>query len=169
MKVYTQLVAQPPVLNSEQQIEQVHLPFDDRKRGRLKIKTRTGQEAGIQIERGQVLRDGSWLSTDKGDLLEVKALPEEVTTAYVTDSTLFAQGCYHLGNRHVPLQIGEGFLRYQRDYVLDEMLKGLGITPQHEKAVFEPENGAYAPGSGHHHGHDHEHHKSHDHTHAHYH
>ncbi|MFL0797144.1 MAG: urease accessory protein UreE [Cellvibrionaceae bacterium] len=171
MKIFNQLVTVPvDVSNQNDAIEQVRLSFDDRKRGRLKVTTLDGDEVGIQIERGQVLRDGTWLSNDAGELLQVLALPEEVTTAYVADATLFARGCYHLGNRHVPLQVGEGFLRYQRDYVLDDMLKGLGIEPQYEEAIFEPENGAYAPGTGHHHHHgeNHEHsHHSHDHAHHH--
>lgn len=176
MKVYSEVLSIPVdvstafdankagIAGEQAKVESISLSFDDRKRGRLKITTDSGQSAGIQIERGQVLRDGSWLRSESGDLLQVLALSEEVTTARVSDATLFARACYHLGNRHVPLQVGEGFLRYQRDYVLDDMLKGLGVIPEHELAIFEPENGAYAPGTGHSHGH-HDH--SHDHSHAH--
>ena len=145
--------------------ETISLSFDDRKRGRLKITTDSGNDAGIQIERGQVLRHGTVLTNDEGDYLIVLASNETVSTATIEDATLFARGCYHLGNRHVPLQIGEGFLRYQEDYVLDDMLHGLGIHVQHEEAPFEPENGAYAPGEGHghhhHHDDDHGHHGHH--------
>ena len=145
--------------------ETISLSFDDRKRGRLKITTDSGSDAGIQIERGQVLRHGTVLTNDEGDYLIVLASNETVSTATIEDATLFARGCYHLGNRHVPLQIGEGFLRYQEDYVLDDMLHGLGIHVQHEEAPFEPENGAYAPGEGHghhhHHDDDHGHHGHH--------
>ena len=81
---------------------------------------------------------------------------ENVSTAAIEDATLFARACYHLGNRHVPLQIGTGFLRFQEDYVLDDMLHGLGVHVQHEQAPFEPENGAYAPGTGHGHSHAHD-------------
>lgn len=160
MKIYTKIVTNP-VAAGEHSVEQVRLSFDDRKRGRLKITTSSGDSAGIQIERGHVLRDGSWLQTESGELLHVLALDEEVTTAFIEDKTLFARACYHLGNRHVPLQVGNGFLRYQCDYVLDDMLKGLGVEPQHEQAIFEPENGAYAPVTGHSHGHSHSH--GHDH------
>ena len=173
MKIFTQITDTDAVMDLTQ-AETVELSFDDRKRGRLKITTQTGAEAGIQIERGQVLRDGTILTNEQGDLLQIKALPEQVSTARVKDPTLFARGCYHLGNRHVPLQIGEGFLRYQEDYVLDDMLHGLGIHVTHEQATFEPENGAYAPGTGHHHhhgddvhGHSHDHGHSHSHTHSH--
>lgn len=179
MKIFNKLVTRPvDVSHANDSVEQVRLSFDDRKRGRLKVTSLSGEEVGIQIERGNVLRDGTWLSNDAGELLQVLALPEEVTTAYVADATLFARGCYHLGNRHVPLQVGEGFLRYQSDYVLDDMLKGLGIEPLHEEAIFEPENGAYAPGTGHHHhhhddegdsGNDKGQEHSHGHSHAHHH
>ncbi len=169
MKIYNQLATLPVDVGSfHDSVEQVRLSFDDRKRGRLKVTSVAGNEIGIQIERGQVLRDGTWLSSADGELLQVLALPEDVTTAYVDDATLFARGCYHLGNRHVPLQVGEGFLRYQRDYVLDDMLKGLGIEPLHEAAIFEPENGAYAPGTGHSHHHDGDENYS-GHSHAHHH
>ncbi|NVK39371.1 MAG: urease accessory protein UreE [Gammaproteobacteria bacterium] len=152
--------------------ETISLSFDERKRGRLKITTDNGNDAGIQIERGQVLRHGTVLTNDAGELLTVLASNEAVSTAQVQDATLFARGCYHLGNRHVPLQIGEGFLRFQEDYVLDDMLRGLGIHVTHEQAPFEPENGAYAPGTGHSHGHSHshdddDHHHGHSHGHHH--
>ena len=77
-----------------------------------------------------------------------------MSSAHIQDPVLFARACYHLGNRHVPLQIGDDWLRYLHDHVLDDMLRGLGISPHHERATFEPEAGAY--GGGHHH-HDHEH------------
>ena len=157
MIIYTQkLDEQAPLANLDlSKFEEVALTFDERKRGRLKIETLNGIEAGIQIERGQVMRDGSILLSEKGDVLKVKAAPEVVSSAYVKDATLFARACYHLGNRHVSLQVGEGFLRFQKDYVLDDMLHCLGIHVVHEEAEFEPENGAYAKGSAHSHSHDH--------------
>lgn len=173
MKIYTQLLSPQENIGNklpgDDLVERVSLSFDDRKRGRLKLITESGMNAGIQIERGQVLRHGCWLSNDAGDLLQVLAQPEAVSTAYIEDPTLFARACYHLGNRHVPLQVGEGFLRYQQDYVLDDMLQSLGVIPMHEQAVFEPENGAYAPGTGHTHGsHGHHHHHEND-SHGHHH
>ena len=144
--------------------EEVALTFDDRKRGRLKFSTTANIEAGFQIERGQVLRHGSFLISENGQALKVCAKQEQVSSAYIDNAVLFARACYHLGNRHVPLQVGEGFLRFQEDYVLDDMLHGLGIHVKHEQAVFEPENGAYSKGG---HSHSHEHGHSHDHSHEH--
>lgn len=161
MKIFTQVLTKPLVGGAS--CDTIYLSFDERKRGRLKITTDADEQAGIQIERGQVLRDDAVLSNDAGDFLRVRASKEHVSTAYIQDATLFARGCYHLGNRHVPLQVGEGFLRFQTDYVLDDMLRGLGIIVIHETATFEPENGAYAPGTGRGHGHSHDHDDSHSH------
>lgn len=163
MKIFTYVLETE--LPKDASSETISLSFDDRKRGRLKIITDSGNDAGIQIERGQVLRHGTVLSNVEGEYLIVLASNEKVSTAVVDDKTLFARGCYHLGNRHVPLQISENFLRFQEDYVLDDMLHGLGIHVKHEEAPFEPENGAYssnhgALGEGHSH-----HHTGHGHSH----
>ena len=64
-----------------------------------------------------------------------------------------ARACYHLGNRHVALQIGEGWVRYQHDHVFDAMVTGLGLNVIVEQAPFEPEAGAYSQGHAHHHDH----------------
>jgi len=165
MKIFTTILE--TALPSGTQSETISLSFDERKRGRLKITTDSGNDAGIQIERGHVLRHGTVLTNEQGEYLTVLASNESVTTAKVEDATLFARGCYHLGNRHVPLQIGEGFLRFQEDYVLEDMLHGLGIHAVHEQAPFEPENGAYAPGTGKAHGHSHSHDDDHGHDHSH--
>ncbi len=137
------------------------LPFDDRKRGRFKTTTESGLDVGIFVERGNVMRDGTLLRSDAGDVFQIRSADEEVTTASTDDSHLFARACYHLGNRHVPLQVGEGWLRYQNDYVLDDMLRQLGLVVIQEQAPFEPENGAYDQLGGHHEGgrHDRDHHE----------
>jgi urease accessory protein len=81
----------------------------------------------------------------------VGAAPEWVSTLHAPDARLLARVAYHLGNRHVALQIGEGWLRYSHDHVLDEMARGLGAQLSVEQAPFEPEGGAYHAG-GHSHG-----------------
>jgi urease accessory protein len=73
----------------------------------------------------------------------VKAAPELVSVMRSDDSLQFARACYHLGNRHVPLQILAGELRYLNDHVLDHMLEGLGMSVDHQMLPFEPEAGAY--------------------------
>jgi|TARA_B110000902_G_scaffold267194_1_gene359015 urease accessory protein len=168
MKIYTQVTTKE--IPSGAQTDEISLCFDDRKRGRLKVSCANQQQVGIQIERGLVLRDATVLTDGGGSYLIIRASDEAVSTAYIDLPLLFARGSYHLGNRHVPLQLGDGFLRYQQDYVLDDMLSGLGIDVIHEQAVFEPENGAYAK-AGHSHSHpsdDHDHqHSKHSHQHDH--
>jgi len=86
--------------------------------------------------------------------VQVLAAPERVSTVRCADPLLLARAAYHLGNRHVPLQIEAGFLRYQHDHVLDEMVRGLGLEVLIEQAPFEPEAGAYQSAP---HGHAHDH------------
>jgi len=139
------------------------LPFDQRIKGRLKVILDSGEEAGVFLDRGPILRGGDCIATDDGVVAEIKAATETVSTVHSDNSLLLSRVCYHLGNRHTPLQIGEGFARYQHDHVLDEMVRGLGLEPVCEQAPFEPEPGAYgehhsdhAHGS-HLHGHNHSH------------
>jgi urease accessory protein len=134
--------------------DSICLPYDQRKRGRFKTQTITGEEVGIMIDRGDIMRGDSLMRCEVGGVYKIIAADEIVTTATTDDATLFARGCYHLGNRHVSLQVGDGWLRYQNDYVLDDMLIQLGLKVIHEPAPFEPENGAYGDHGGHSHGDD---------------
>ena len=127
------------------------LPFDLRQKSRFRAKLDDGRDVGVMLSRGKILNAGDLLRADDGSVIQIKAAPEHVTTASHTDRLLIARACYHLGNRHVPLQIGETWLRYLHDHVLDEMVASLGLSINHEHAPFEPEAGAY---SGHGHTHD---------------
>jgi urease accessory protein len=119
------------------------LPFGDRAKSRLRAALDNGEEAGLFLERGSVLRHGDLLLADDGRVVEVEAAPETVSTVHTDDALMLARASYHLGNRHVPLQIGPGWLRYQHDHVLDDMLKGFGLSVHVGSAPFEPEGGAY--------------------------
>ena len=129
------------------------LPFAKRQKSRLRVSLDDKQEAALMLERGSVLRHGDLLQTDNGLIIEVRAANEEVAVISTKDSILLARACYHLGNRHIPLQIGEGWLRFQRDHVLEEMVKSLGLAVKHELSPFEPEGGAYGGHSSHSHSH----------------
>jgi urease accessory protein len=131
------------------------LPFGDRSKSRLRTLLDNGEEAGLFLERGSVLRDGDLLLADDGRVVQVHAATETVSTVHAPDAPTLARASYHLGNRHVALQIGSSWLRYQHDHVLDDMLRGFGLTVQVEKAPFEPEGGAYVTTA--HHGHSHHH------------
>lgn len=143
----------------------VSLTIDERRSSRLITETKDGTKCVILVERGLIVRGGTVIADEDGSLLLVEAAPEEVSTVRSDSPLGLTRLAYHLGNRHVPLEITSGYLRYQHDHVLDDMLRGLGGTVTEENAPFEPENGAY---SHHHHhdgdhdDHDHEHHHHHD-------
>jgi urease accessory protein len=135
----------------------VELPFDLRQKSRLRIKLASGQEAALFLTRGIILRGGDLLKSEDGPdgqsiVVQVIAAQEPVYNVIAPTQRDLMCAAYHLGNRHVPLQIGDGWLRLEQDYVLKEMLLGLGMQVSETVAPFEPEAGAY--GGGHRHGHD---------------
>jgi urease accessory protein len=140
----------------------VVLPFELRQKSRLRTALQDGREIGLMLPRGSVLRGGQCLRAEDGTVILVEAALESVSTAFSKNSTLLARACYHLGNRHVPLQIGDTWLRYQHDHVLDQMIEGMGLRVFTEMAPFEPEGGAYDT-QAHHHEHDHDHEHGHHH------
>lgn len=132
------------------------LPLEKRIRSRLRVTLDDGAEAGVFLERGQVLHEGDLLASVDGVIVKIRAAAEPVSEVRCDDPLLLARACYHLGNRHMPVQIGACLLRYQHDHVLDDMLRGLGLEPIFVQAPFEPEPGAYG-GSAQGHGHSHDH------------
>ena len=138
----------------------LELPFEQRTRSRHRVRLASGREAALLLERGMVLSDGDLLATEHGDVVRVVAAPESLSIVRAASPEALARAAYHLGNRHVTLQIGEGFLAYPHDHVLDEMVHGLGLKVSVERRQFQPEKGAYA------HAHNHDSH-AHDHGHAH--
>ena len=136
--------------------DSVALAYDERKRSRLKVTLTSGAEAGIFLERGDHLRGGDRLAAEDGlAIVEILAAPEKLIEAVADSPLLFARAAYHLGNRHVPVQLlptdHGGKLRFQTDHVLAEMVRGLGCTVGETEAPFQPESGAYAAHGGHHH------------------
>ena len=127
------------------------LPFEVRQKSRFRAELVDGTEVGVVIERGSVLRGGDYLRSSDHDYVLVEAAPETVSIVSHEDAVLFARAAYHLGNRHVPLQVGDHWVRYLHDHVLDDMCRQLGMTVQCESVPFEPEAGAYGGGHGHHH------------------
>ena len=146
---------------------QLRLAFEQRQKSRLKTRLVSGEEVALLLPRGEILRGGDLVTASDGRVIEVIAEPEKLLHI---ESDALAKLAYHLGNRHVPVQVGQGFLRIAADHVLEEMVKKLGAKVSAVEAPFEPEAGAYAGG---HHQHDemghggkiHEHHHDHDHKH----
>ena len=126
------------------------LPFDLRIRSRLRTRLASGEEAVLKTERGAVLRDGECLKSEDGRVVRIVAAPEKVMHITCADQYELTRAAYHLGNRHVPVQIGDRFLRIAADRVLSDMLQGLGAKVEELQAPFEPESGAYGGGHEHH-------------------
>lgn len=120
------------------------LPFELRQKSRLRTALSSGEEVGLNLERGYILRGGDQLLASDGRVIEIIAAPETVSVATSNDPLQLARAAYHLGNRHVSVQIGAGWLRYLHDHVLDDMVRGLGLPVTTETLPFEPEAGAYA-------------------------
>jgi urease accessory protein len=126
----------------------LELPFEARCRSRLRATLSDGEAVAIVIARGQVLRGGDLLLADDGRVIQVIAAAELVSTVRGAEPAGLLRAAYHLGNRHVALQIDAAWLRYIHDHVLDDMVRGLGLSVNVEDAPFEPESGAYASHAG---------------------
>lgn len=130
--------------------EKLELAFDTRCKSRLRTQLASGEECGLFLERGTVLRGGDRLQANDGRIVEVVAAPEKLMEAVSGEMLLIAKAAYHLGNRHVAVHLLPGKLRFTADHVLGEMVRGLGLKVSEIEAPFEPESGAYG---SHPHGH----------------
>ncbi len=141
MKIYTQQVT----FNHQILKGSVILSWDSRLKSRLHAVLETGEEIGIILPRGHVLRGGAVLKSETSptEYIQVIAAHETVSEVSSQDAHLLSKACYHLGNRHVALQIDKHYLRYQHDHVLDDMLQQMGLEVRVYEAPFEPESGAY--------------------------
>jgi len=122
------------------------LTAEERLRSRHRFETSDGQTVYLQLPRGTVLHNGDVLRSDDGIHVQVVAQPEPVMTVLSQTSLDLIQAAYHLGNRHVPLEITSTYLRLSPDPVLGELLLSRGLSVIEEVQPFYPEIGAY----GHH-------------------
>lgn len=134
---------------SEPATERLELDFNRRTKSRLRARMPSGQEVGLFLPRGSILRGGQKLLARDGRIVEIVAAPEDLLEVRCADALELARAAYHLGNRHVAVELGDGWLRIQADHVLENMLVGLGADVTPLQAAFEPEAGAYAPGHQH--------------------
>ena len=153
----------------------VALDWDTRQKSRFEALDSHGRRLGVFLPRGRIVRGGDVLVGEDGSLIAVAALAQPVlvvrapTHAVPAAAALaIARAAYHLGNRHVPLEVRADRLLLEPDHVLAEMLERMGLAIERTQAPFEPEAGAYdatAAGGGHGHAHDeHAHgHADHDH------
>lgn len=122
------------------------LTADDRTRSRHRYESVEGQSVYLQLPRGTVLRDGDLLQSEDGLVVRVIAKPEPVLTVRAETTVHLLQAAYHLGNRHVPLEITATYLRLSPDPVLRGLLEHRGLELVEEIQPFQPETGAYGHG-----------------------
>ena len=151
----------------------VELDWDVRQKSRFDATDSQGRQIGVFLPRGTVVRGGDVLVAEDGSLIVAKAAPQAVLkiTHCANHGTPFdlIRAAYHLGNRHVPIELQADHLKIEPDHVLADMLRAMHLIVKAVDEAFEPENGAYATGGhhgGHHHGHDHDHDHGHDHHHG---
>ncbi len=135
----------PPAVN----METLRLPFGLRQKSRQQAQFDSGEAVQLFLPHGTRLKDGDLLEITDGRVAIVKATPERVLVVTADTATGLARLAYHLGNRHTPVELGEGYLRLEYDSVLEEMLRRLGGKVEERLEPFEPEPGAY--GGGHRH------------------
>ncbi|MFL6699654.1 MAG: urease accessory protein UreE [Vitreoscilla sp.] len=154
---------------------QVELDWDVRQKSRIEATDSLGRALNVFLPRGTVLRGGDVLVCEDGSLVRVKAAPQPVliVTHCPEHGTPFdlLRAAYHLGNRHVPLELQPDRLLLEPDHVLADMLRGQHLIVTEASSAFEPEGGAYGAGAGTHaahaQAHDHKHDHGHEHEHAH--
>jgi urease accessory protein len=152
----------------------VSLDWDVRQKSRFEAQDSAGRTLAVFLPRGTVVRDGDVLVVEDGSLVTARAAPQAVMVVrhcsqHGRPSDLL-RAAYHLGNRHVAVELKPDHLKFEPDAVLGEMLKRMHLIVSSEVTGFEPEGGAYsAGGHGHEHGHDHghEHGETHGHDHKH--
>lgn len=157
----------------------LELDWDTRQKSRFDATDSLGRALGIFLARGTVVRGGDVLVAEDGSLVRVIAAPQPVLriTHCTQHGTPFdlVRAAYHLGNRHVPIELKPDHLKIEPDHVLADLLDAMHMIVHAESSAFEPEGGAYAAhgathghgdGDGHKHEHEHEHAHGHDHDHA---
>lgn len=130
--------------------DSITLSCEQRTRSRLRVMTDAGTEAYLDLPRGTILKHGDLLGGEGHEVVKILAAREIVSSATTADPLLLSRACYHLGNRHVALQIMPSCVRYLHDHVLDGMVRSLGLAVEVIEAPFEPEAGAYHGGGSRH-------------------
>jgi urease accessory protein len=144
----------------------VELDWDVRQKSRFECTDSQGRQLGVFLPRGTVVRGGDVLVAENGSMVRVIAAPQPVLVIQHVGGrgTVFdlIRAAYHLGNRHVPIELKPDHLKIEPDHVLADMLRAMHLVVLETNAPFEPEGGAYAGGGHAHHGHDHGHDHDHD-------
>jgi urease accessory protein len=147
----------------------ITLDWDTRQKSRFEATDSKGQTVGVFLPRGQVVRGHDLLVGEDGSFVRVQAAEQTVLkiTHCPHHGTLFdlTRAAYHLGNRHVPIELQADHLKIEPDHVLKEMLESMHLIVHAVEESFEPENGAYGAHHSNHSDHaDHAHHSHHTHA-----
>ncbi len=129
----------------------VRIDFDRRHRRRIKLRTEAGAELLLDLPQAARLRHGDGLQLDDGRVVRVEARPEPLLDIHAHDAAGLVRIAWHLGNRHLPVQMLGDHIRIRADHVIADMIRGLGGHVHAIEAPFDPEAGAYAGGHHHHH------------------
>ena len=134
----------------------IELDWDVRQKSRFDATDSLGRPLGVFLPRGTLVRGGDVLLVEDGSMVRVIAAPQAVLriTACTSHGSPFdlTRAAYHLGNRHVPIELQPDHLKIEPDHVLADMLRAMHLTVQEVQEAFEPEGGAYsADGHGHSH------------------
>jgi urease accessory protein len=164
-KVISQGAGLAPVL--VKRAATVELDWDVRQKSRFDATDSLGRQLGVFLPRGTLVRGGDVLVAEDGSMVKVIAAPQAVLriTACASHGSPFdlTRAAYHLGNRHVPIELKPDHLKIEPDHVLADMLRAMHLIVNAVNEAFEPEGGAYSAGGHSHASHDH----AHDHTHEH--
>lgn len=150
-------------------IDWVELDYEARFRRRIRCQGECGTVFVLDLPRVTLLNDGDGLLLDDGSVVTVRAAPEALVEVTAPDPHALMRLAWHIGNRHLPAEIHNNFIRLRDDHVINAMLEGLGGRVRPVIAPFTPEGGAYdgnRAGGGHH-GHGHHHHDHEEAAHAH--
>ena len=140
----------------------VRLDYDKRTRRRILLMGAGGLAFLLDLAKAPSLRAGDGIRLEDGCIVAVEAAPEPLLEIACADAHQLARVAWHLGNRHLAAEIGEGVIRIRDDHVIADMVHGLGAEARLVQRPFNPEGGAYAQGATHGHSHDHHGHHHHD-------
>jgi urease accessory protein len=133
-------------------VDTVSLDAHERHRRRVVLRGERGTKFLLDLPKATALHDGDGLVLDDGAMVRIVGRPEPLIDIAAADAHELARLAWHIGNRHIDVEIVGDRLRIRRDHVIEAMLRGLGATLSPVEAPFNPEHGAYD-----HHGHDHSH------------
>jgi urease accessory protein len=131
-------------------VDRVLIDYDGRHRRRILLHTEARAEVVLDLAQAVRLRDGDGLALESGGVVQVCARPEKLLEIHAHEEGELVRIAWHLGNRHLPVQLLDDRIRIRTDHVIQEMVEGLGGHVEEIEAPFDPEAGAYAGGHNHH-------------------